>query len=123
MAIVASDVVAVPYRAVDRPSGIVCRSMAWNRPMLMTNRGWLKWILDEFDSGFGAITTDPVKLGESIKSALDQSTSFQITEKASKFVNFNTEQNYLDTWRSGVESSRGETFQSPNFLNPHLSAT
>ena len=106
MAIVASDVVAVPYRAVDRPSGVVCRSMAWKRPMVMTNRGWLKWILDEFDAGFGTDSKNAVKLGETIELALERSPTFQTTDIATEFINSNTEKNFQLTWKQGLTLDR-----------------
>ena len=117
MAIVASDVVAIPYRSVNRPSGIVCRSMAWQRPLVMTNRGWLKWILGEFGAGFGANSSDSTELGTTIKLALDQSSEFQTTDSAAQFINFNTEENFLKTWAYGVDSNSDSIAQTMTFLN------
>ena len=117
MAIVASDVVAIPYRAVDRPSGIVCRSMAWNRPMVMTHRGWLKWILDEFEAGYGANSNDAVELAKVLKQALDHSPTFKTSERANQFIQFNTEKAYLDAWRGGLDPRDNQNAFDLNFLN------
>ena len=51
-AVIASNLVAVPYRDVDRPSGIITRAVAWNRPLIGTNRGWIKWFLEKHEAGF-----------------------------------------------------------------------
>jgi glycosyltransferase involved in cell wall biosynthesis len=116
MAIVASDVVAIPYRSVDRPSGIVCRSMAWNRPLVMTNRGWLKWILNKFSAGFGTAPNVPSELGKTIRQALDQSTQFQHTCSAREFIKFNTEASFLSVWRCGIDFHANSEVQDVSFL-------
>lgn len=116
MAIVASNVVAVPYRSVDRPSGIVCRAMAWERPLIMTNRGWLRWVLENFGAGLGADSTDPAKFGATIRHALDQSSQFQTSGNAREFIEFNTEEHFLRVWRCGVDFSYGIDVQAVDFL-------
>lgn len=102
-AIDASDVVAVPYRTADQPSGIVCRAIAWNRPILATNQGWLKWAVNELGAGYTTTPTDDKFFAASIEDALEQADKFELNSNGEAFARFNTEQNYQQNWQLGIE--------------------
>lgn len=116
MAIVAGDAVAVPYRSVNRPSGIVCRSMAWQRPLVMTERGWLKWVLEKFQAGFGGHPEDSTQFSKTIEQALDYSQDFESSEKAAKFVAYNTLANYKKVWKNGLDAETENPLGLGDFL-------
>lgn len=101
LAIVASDVIAVPYRDVDRPSGIVSRCICWQRPIIATNRGWLKWAVETFDAGRTVCTENRVEFGRALRQMVDESIDFKVSEKSIEFAKFNSEANYKEIWKSG----------------------
>ena len=104
-AILASDIVAVPYRSTNQPSGIVCRCMAWNRPMLMTNQGWLKWIREKYNAGFGVNPFDCDEFSCEILAALNECDAFKVNDDADEFIKYNTEKNYKDVWVRGISTT------------------
>ena len=114
-AIIAADIVAAPYRSVDRPSGIVCRSLGWGRPLLLNDRGWLKWINDQFQVGFPGNPSNTVEFASTIRQALDACEQFARSDAADNFVRYNTEENYRLVWRSILEPEL-QPFSSECFL-------
>lgn len=99
-AVVASDLVAVPYRDVERPSGIVSRAIAWERPILATERGWLKWFVVRYHAGYLTQPENTAQFSEDLKTALYESSQFGVSEAADEFRTFNTELSYVKTWNS-----------------------
>lgn len=108
-AIDACDIVAVPYRSSNQPSGIVCRAIAWNRPILATNQGWLKWTVNELGAGYTTIPTDEQLFAASIEDALEHADEFELNSNGQAFARFNTEQNYQQNWKTGLEWSSNPT--------------
>ena len=109
-AVVASNLVAVPYRDVERPSGIVSRSVAWNRPVIGTDRGWIKWFIDQYEAGY---TTDPdeiPKFSQDLRLALTESEHFRPSSLAEKFQAFNSEQSYRSVWRALTKTEDRKTW-------------
>lgn len=109
-AVVASNLVAVPYRDVERPSGIVSRSIAWGRPILATDGGWLKWFVKHYQAGYLTQPENTPQFAEDIKVALSKSDDFHVSAAADKFRTFNTELCYLDAWNN---RSTHETLVNP----------
>ncbi|TWU37650.1 D-inositol-3-phosphate glycosyltransferase [Novipirellula aureliae] len=107
-AIIASDLVAMPYRSTDRPSGIACRCLAWGRPVIATNSGWLKWVVDDLGAGFAADPLESKEFANMLEHALDQCDRFSLTTKGQSFVEYNSEQNYAKVWRN--EATRLQSF-------------
>jgi len=105
-AILASDVVAVPYRDVGRPSGIVSRCICWQRPIIATGRGWLKWAVETYGAGYTAQPEDPVRFGSVIDQALNRAERFPFSKKSREFADFNTEDSYKKTWQRGPTFDR-----------------
>ena len=99
-AVVASNLVAVPYRDVERPSGIVSRAIAWNRPIIATDRGWLKWFVERYQAGHLTQPENTAQFAKDLKTALFAGENFRISATADKFRTFNTELCYLHTWNS-----------------------
>jgi len=109
-AVVASDLVAVPYRAVEQPSGIVSRAVAWQRPILATNRGWLKWFVHRYEAGYLTPPENTPQFAEDLKTALSQSEHFRPSAAADEFRAFNTELCYHAAWNA---QSTHETLVTP----------
>ena len=108
--IIASNLVAVPYRDVERPSGIVNRAIAWGRPILATERGWLEWFVERYQAGHLTQPENTAQFAEDIETALSKSDDFRISAAADEFRRFNTELCYLDAWNA---QSANETFVNP----------
>ena len=99
-AVVASDLVAVPYRDVERPSGIVSRAVAWNRPLIGTDQGWIQWFINRYEAGY---LTNPHDIGQfalDLQIALTKNDNYQPSPLCEEFRNFNTSDQYLRTWNS-----------------------
>ena len=102
---IAADVIAVPYRRTERPSGVVCRAVAWNRPLVATNHGWTKWACDTLGAGVSCDTSDPASLSKGIRHALALSSNYRPTELAQAFSSFNTIANFNRVWTSGIRKA------------------
>ena len=101
-AIIASDLVAVPYRDVNRPSGIVTRCICWQRPIIASDQGWLKWAVQNFEAGFTTATETPLVFGAAIQKALAEIGSFRFSKKRDEFAEFNSQMSYKRIWQRGV---------------------
>lgn len=97
-AVVASNLVAVPYRDVERPSGIVSRSIAWNRPLIGTDRGWIKWFIERYQAGYLTPSENLSQFSKDLESALMDCEGFEPTDLANEFRSFNTKSCYLSVW-------------------------
>jgi glycosyltransferase involved in cell wall biosynthesis len=102
---IAADVVAVPYRRTERPSGVVCRAVAWNRPLVATDHGWAKWACDILGAGVSCDTSNPTNLSEGIDQALTLAENYLPTKLAKAFSNFNTTANFNRVWTSGIRKT------------------
>ncbi|MDG2469948.1 MAG: hypothetical protein P8M80_11760 [Pirellulaceae bacterium] len=113
-AILASNVVATPYRSVDRPSGIVLRCMTWERMIVFNDRGWLNWINQKYQVGVGADAQNAKAYGEALRRGLQESEKFQTSTTAQAFANFNSEDNFRAIWKHIITS--GHVSSPPEFL-------
>ena len=95
----AADVVATPYRDTNRPSGIVCRCIGWNRPILAADSGWLKWACDRLQAGNQVNVESRAQFAQAIKTSLDDSHRFNTSAAGQLFSTFNTMKNYQATWQ------------------------
>ena len=98
-AVVASNLVAVPYRDVERPSGIISRSVAWSRPLIGTDRGWIKWFIERYQAGYLTPSENILQFAKDLKYALIDCEGFVTSESAEEFRRFNTESCYLRAWK------------------------
>ena len=119
LAIDASDIVTIPYRSANQPSGIVCRALGWNRPILATYQGWLKWTIDEFGAGFGTNPENTSQFARDIETSLSSCLQFTVNEKGKQFAEFNSKANYLRTWQEEAEllTAQPKRIRPPTFLN------
>ena len=99
-AVIASDLVAIPYRDVERPSGIITRAVAWKRPLIGTNRGWIKWFLEKYEAGFPTLPENTDSFAKDLQHALSSCDQIISNNVADEFRSFNTKANYLKTWNS-----------------------
>ena len=108
LAIIASDVMALPYRDVDRPSGIVTRCICWERPIVVTNRGWLKWAVEKYDAGWTTSIDNCAEFAETLKLSLVDRIDNVESVESSDFAKFNSEVNYKSIWKIGPEIRKNE---------------
>jgi len=107
--LLAADIVAVPYRKANRPSGIICRCLAWGIPIVGTDHGWPKWACERVGGGWITNIHDTEQFGSTLMTSLDQSPDFIQSPSAAAFAQFNTLKNYQDFWCFGFESRRQNT--------------
>lgn len=111
-AIIAADLVAVPYKATSQPSGVACRAISWGRPMIGTNSGWIKWACEVLGAGYLANTSDPVEFATEIVAALTRAKTFERSNASTEFSRFNSVENYCRVWRRGVLAKAGHHEES-----------
>lgn len=114
-ALLAADLVATPYRDTLRPSGVVSRSIAWGRPILAPDAGWLSWALREIKAGYVLDVTDADTIGRSMVTALETVAYFTPGAKAQRFADFNSQANYQTLWKNLIEAPE-RLPPSPDFL-------
>ena len=103
LGIIASDIVAVPYRDTDRPSGIVSRCIGWNRPVLGTNHGWTDWIIRKLEIGHAVNIDSLPEFAQGIEFAMKELQNYRTPDIAQSFRDFNTEENYRNLWKNVIE--------------------
>lgn len=101
-ALVAANLIICPYRSAYRPSGIICRAIAWGIPLLTTNRGWPNWAVSTFASGLSSDCHDTDAFSDSITRCLDHTTGNELSPEAKAFRDFNSLDNYKSTWKAGI---------------------
>lgn len=107
----ASDIVAATYPGTNCPSGVVCRAISYNRPVLATNSGWLRWTIEELGAGVAADMTTVESLAVSLESAFELTGDFELTKTGKLYAKFNTVASYQQTW------SRGMSWSDESFTN------
>ena len=112
--LVSADVVAVPYRKSDRPSGIISRCIAWGIPIIASNHGWPLWACEQFDAGLACDTTCDLTFANGIESVLSSFANFQPSDSARRFAKFNTVENFQGFWVKGICETLGRT---PTFIS------
>lgn len=107
-AINASDIVAATYPATNQPSGVVCRAISNNRPILATNSGWLGWTIEALGAGVAADMTSVESLAISLERAFEAVCDFELSGTGKLYAKYNTEENYQQIWRRGLTWSNDE---------------
>lgn len=103
-ALLSADVVAVPYRKTDRPSGIICRCVAWGIPILGSNTGWPNWACEKYSAGIAVDIRNRKQFVEAINNSLEHSDDFKRSQEAATFCRFNSESNFKKFWTAGIKA-------------------
>jgi len=111
-AITSCDVLALPYRAQVGSSGLLVRAAAARRPVVTSNYGWLGECVRRFDLGATCDTSNPDQFAAAIAGALTRSSPLALTERAHRFVKFNTEANFKEVWTRQIRLRAGKSPQS-----------
>jgi glycosyltransferase involved in cell wall biosynthesis len=101
-AIVASDVVAALYPRHIGSASIAIRAAAAQRPVLAHNFGWLGLIVPRFELGHLCDATNPKALQVAIVAAVEASASYQQSQAARQFVDFNSIENFKASWTAAI---------------------
>ena len=107
-ALLAADIVAVPYRETDRPSGIISRCVAWGIPIIASDHGWPLWACEQFDAGLACDTRCETAFAKGIETLLDTKEDFQQSDSAKLFAEFNTVENFQNFWTKGISEAMGQ---------------
>jgi len=98
----ASDVIAVPTRAVAQPSTIAIRSIPAQRPVITNNKGWFAYMVPRFQLGLMCDVENVEEFAALLPTALDQSRSYQVSVAAKRLIEYQQPENFIATWRSGL---------------------
>jgi glycosyltransferase involved in cell wall biosynthesis len=115
-ALVAASLIVCPYRSAYRPSGIICRAIAWGIPLLTTDRGWPNWAVRTFSGGSTSDCHDTSIFADAISHSLDHLSEHKLSPEARAFRNFNSLANYKSTWQAGIT---GKESLSSDYLASH----
>lgn len=106
-AIVACDVMCALYPRHIGSASTVIRAAAAARPTLGHNYGWIGHIVPRFELGWTCDATDPSALSKRLVESLDQAESFSLNESASRYVRFNSVENFQAHWMSAIRHRLG----------------
>ncbi len=105
---IAADIIAVPYRRTERPSGVVCRAVSWDRPLVGTNHGWTNWACETLNAGVSVDTSNAIAFADAINEALQLAKTYEKTAIAKEFAAFNTVENFNHIWTRGIHKWAGQ---------------
>lgn len=108
-AILASDVVAVPYRFHQGSSGVLVRAAAANRMVLASDYGWIGWATRTFGLGVAADVTNLEELSRALDESIKHCSSFTLSPAAARFVMYHVAENQKLHWRRGLARSLGRS--------------
>lgn len=108
-AIASCDVVALPYRQHSGSSGIAVRAAAARRPIVASGYGWLGECVRRFQLGATYRGGHARDLAEALASVLQESSPLVLTERARRFVEFNTVENFQAVWTRQIRLRAKQT--------------
>jgi glycosyltransferase involved in cell wall biosynthesis len=94
----AADVIAVTHPRQIGSSGTLVRAAAAERYLLTSNFGWVGWVNQFFQLGVSVNVADTDALAAALKTALDESATYQRTEAANRFCQYHTVDNQKAHW-------------------------
>lgn len=98
LAIPAMDIVCAPYPAHMGSSGIALRAAANERPILATDRFWLRQVVQTFRLGQCCNVLDREAFAQAIRQAFVGFHEFELTPQARRYLQFQSVPNFMATW-------------------------
>jgi len=83
--------------------------------LTFNDRGWLRWMNKKCNFGFGADAETSSDYAKALKACLQASETFETSDEAKSFIEFNSEANFRNTWATMINSGRKPA--TPEFLN------
>jgi glycosyltransferase involved in cell wall biosynthesis len=112
-AIVAADVVAVPYPAHQGSSGLVVRALAAGRCLLSSDYGWVGWITRLLNAGTVCDVNNPQCLQRGVRDAMGMAPRFFSDALAQRFIAYHQAENQRAHWTRGLRESMGQSGSVP----------
>jgi glycosyltransferase involved in cell wall biosynthesis len=107
LAIVAADLVCVPYPDHIGSASILIRAAAAQRPVLSSDFGWAGHVTSRFDLGWTCNVRQSGELAHSLGSALDRAASWHRGEAGQRFAEFHSVANFRAHWTSALRTRLG----------------
>jgi hypothetical protein len=105
----ASDLIAVPTRAVAQPSTIAIRSIPAQRPVITNNKGWFSYMVPKFQLGLMCDVENIEAFGALLPDALEWARNYQVSTAAKRLIEYQRPENFIATWRSGLAEKMGRS--------------
>jgi len=105
----ASDLLAVPTRAVAQPSTIAIRSIPAERPVITNNKGWFAYMIPKFQLGVTCDVENVEEFAALLPDALEQARKYHVSTAAKRLIEYQRPENFIATWRSGLAEKMGRT--------------
>ena len=106
-AFLAATIFCLPYRPLERSSGIAVRAAAFGRPMLTSNTGWLGRVVPKYQLGNTCDVTDPEVFSNKILQSLSEANDFKMTPAGKFFTSYHTIGNFRAHWMKRVRHRMG----------------
>ena len=103
----ASDLIAVPTRAVAQPSTIAIRSIPAQRPVITNNKGWFAYMVPKFQLGRMCDVENTEEFAALLPDTLDRAGNYQVSTAAKRLIEYQRPENFIATWRSGLAEKMG----------------
>ncbi len=101
-AFLAANIFCLPYRHLERSSGIAVRAAAFGRPMLTSKTGWLGRVIPKYQLGRTCDVTNPDEFSKMIVKTLDQAGEYKMTQAGKFFTSYHTVINFRAHWMKRV---------------------
>jgi glycosyltransferase involved in cell wall biosynthesis len=106
-AIVAADLVCVPYHNHIGSASILIRAVAAERPVLSSTFGWVGYVTPRFGLGWSCNVLQGEELAHALGSALDRAGSWQRGDAGQRFAEFHSVANFRAHWTSALRDRLG----------------
>jgi glycosyltransferase involved in cell wall biosynthesis len=107
LAIVAADLVCVPYPRHIGSASILIRAAAAERPVLSSTFGWVAHMTARFGLGWSCDVRDRDAMARALGSALDRAASWQRGEAGARFVAYHSVENFRAHWTAALRNRLG----------------
>ena len=101
-AFLTATIFCLPYRHLERSSGIAVRAAAFHCPMLTSNTGWLGKVIPKYQLGSTCDVTNQVEFSNMILQSLDLADRYELTQAGKFFTNYHTLQNFRAHWMKRI---------------------
>lgn len=107
LAILAADLVCVPYPNHIGSASILIRAAAAQRPVLSSTFGWVGHVTARFGLGWSCDVLQDDALGRALEPALDRAASWHRSERGRRFADFHSVANFRAHWTSALRQRLG----------------
>jgi glycosyltransferase involved in cell wall biosynthesis len=101
-AIMAADVVVVPYPEHQGSSGLLVRAAAAGRYIVASDYGWIGWATQTFGLGGVVDVQDAATFQRALARGLEQAATHELTPAGRRFVTFHSAENHRAHWAQGL---------------------